>query len=190
MKIQLIVQTILITVICRQESVAAKTFLSIRQSYKYVTQTTADTNKAKALFVSGLKYLVEKKYKEAIAKFDSTILINPEYAEAYNERANAKLDGQVFEKGKPWAWEDYDKAISIKPQFAKAYYDRGMGKNSLESNRKPISGCVDICKAFELGYPNEKQFRPTNCDCIVKTDHSTKLPLELDVFVSKKTAIT
>ena len=66
-------------------------------------------------------------YKGAIADYDSTIRLNPDYASTYNNRGAAKDDlGQHFA-----AIADYDNAIRLKPDYATAYNNRGAAKDKL-----------------------------------------------------------
>ena len=63
-------------------------------------------------------------YKGAIADYDSTIRLNPNYANAYYNRGNAKRDlGQHLA-----AIADYDIAIRLNPDYATAYLNRGLAK--------------------------------------------------------------
>lgn len=124
----------------------------------------ADTLTAIDYYDKGVILLGQKNYKEALLNFDKAIVMKPDFAEAYNERANAKFDGDIFEKNQPWAWDDYQKAIDIKPNLAKPYFDRGMRKNLIQDIRNKPDGCPDICKAYELGYPKSEYFF-SNCDC-------------------------
>ena len=103
----------------------------------------------------------ELKLEEAIAAYDEAIRLNPDYAEAYNNRGNAKdalgrheaaiVDYNEAIKLKPDLAEafnnrgvaketlgqynaaiaDYDEAIKLKPDYAKAYYNRGLAKKTL-----------------------------------------------------------
>ena len=47
--------------------------------------------------------------------------MEPDYAEAYNNRGNAKVALKYF----PEAMTDLNKAISLTKKFAEAYYNRG-----------------------------------------------------------------
>jgi tetratricopeptide (TPR) repeat protein len=87
-------------------------------------------------------FLVEssEKYKKgdfegAIADLDKAIAINPELAEAYNNR------GLTYKalKEYPKAIADYDKAIEISPKLALAYTNRGIIYHALKDHTKAIA---------------------------------------------------
>jgi tetratricopeptide (TPR) repeat protein len=70
-------------------------------------------------------------------------VINPQFAEAYNNRGVAKSGlGNKQE-----AISDFDKAIAINPQSAEAYGNRGNAKSDLGNNQDAI---IDLSKAAEL----------------------------------------
>jgi tetratricopeptide (TPR) repeat protein len=71
----------------------------------------------------GYEYLDKQKDNDmAIAAFSQAIALNPQYAEAYNNRGVA----YVYKGRYDLASADYERAISIKPQYAQAYYNRGV----------------------------------------------------------------
>ncbi len=60
-------------------------------------------------------------FNEAMGHFDSAIMYNPDYAEAYQNRGLAKSNmGIVYT-----ALDDFAKAIELKPEFSEAYNNRG-----------------------------------------------------------------
>ena len=66
-------------------------------------------------------------YKGAIADYDSSIRLKPDYANTYYNRGIAKDNlGQHFA-----AIADYDTAIRLKPDLAEAYNNRGIAKYNL-----------------------------------------------------------
>ena len=86
-------------------------------------------------FYTGLTYQDTGKYKQAIEQYDKSIGLNPNYAEAYNNRGVAKdsLDQHVE------AIKDYDKAIRLNPDYALAYTNRGVAKDSLGEHKDAIT---------------------------------------------------
>ncbi len=84
-----------------------------------------------------------KQYREAIQDYDKVIELNPEDAEAYNNRGIAKADLKQYQE----AIQDYDKAIELNPEYADAYNNRGATKVTLEQYREAIQ---DYDKALEL----------------------------------------
>ena len=74
------------------------------------------------------------------------IAINPQFADAYNNRGNAKDDLGDYQG----AIADYSKAIQIDPQDASAYNNRGVTKGIGFNDEK--GACSDFKKAASLGY--------------------------------------
>ena len=66
-------------------------------------------------------------YEGAIADYDRAIEINPQHANAYNNRGIAKNKMGDYEG----AIADYDRAIEINPQYTIAYNNRGNTKNDM-----------------------------------------------------------
>lgn len=87
-------------------------------------------------------------YDQAISKFNEDIKIDPNNADAYNNRG---LAHQYYKRGLDQALSDYSKAIEINPAYAGAYNNRGLlyGKYKGEFD-KAIS---DFTKAIEIN-PN------------------------------------
>ena len=67
------------------------------------------------------------KYEEAISACDEAIRLNPNLAEAYNNRGNAKKELGRHKA----AMADYDEAIRLKPDHVNAYLNRGVAKWTL-----------------------------------------------------------
>ncbi len=100
-----------------------------------------------------LEYLdnVLSKYKlgdfsGAIQDCNKAIELNPNHADAYNNRGASKLNlGDYM-----GAIQDCNKAIELNPNFAEAYYNRGYSKYNLGDYMGAIQDCN---KAIELN-PN------------------------------------
>ena len=86
-------------------------------------------------FYIGLTSYKEGKYEEAIKHYDQAIDINPQFAEAYNNRGITKDRLGRHEE----AIEDYNEVIRINPQFAEAYYNRGTTKDLLGRHEEAIA---------------------------------------------------
>lgn len=81
-----------------------------------------------------------------IAGDDKTLDINPQNADAYNNKGlSLYYSGNHME-----AIECYDKALEINPQNADAYYNKGLSLSSIGNNAKAIE-CYD--KAIEINPP-------------------------------------
>ncbi|MFN7414403.1 MAG: trypsin-like peptidase domain-containing protein [Dolichospermum sp.] len=94
-----------------------------------------------------------KKYQEEIADYNQAITINPQDADAYNNRGNAKSDlGD-----KAGAMADYNQAITINPQDANTYFNRGVAKYKSEDKASAISDynqAITINPQFAQAYYN------------------------------------
>lgn len=91
--------------------------------------------------------LNEKDLNKQIELYTKAIELNPDFAEAYNNRGVAyKEKGDI-----PKAIEDYTKAIKLNPNYATAYYNRGSAYDDKEDFDKVIE---DYTKAIELN-PND-----------------------------------
>jgi tetratricopeptide (TPR) repeat protein len=100
--------------------------------------------------------LADLDYRLVKADFDHVIELQPDFVEAYFNRANVWVKLNDFKS----AIVDYTKAISLNDRFAQAYYNRGLAKiytGNIEG------GVVDLSKAGELGmyqaYSVLKRFR-------------------------------
>ena len=86
-------------------------------------------------FYIGLTCQEKSEHKEAIKHYDETIRINPQIAEAYINRGNAKDMLGRYEE----AIADYNEAIRINPQYAEAYINRGNAKDMLGRHKEAIA---------------------------------------------------
>ena len=82
---------------------------------------------AKTYFMWGYTKYYLGDYKGAITDYTQSIRLNPDYADAYNNRGTAKGKlGQYFA-----AIADFDIAIRLNPDYADAYNNRGIAKYHL-----------------------------------------------------------
>jgi tetratricopeptide (TPR) repeat protein len=117
-----------------------------------VTGAMADPNAAQtgpgdtpaAHLHRGNALLEKKEYDKAIAEYTCAIELNPNFAEAYNNRAYAsysKYDGT----GDPLA--DLNRAIELRPEFLHAYNTRGC---VYMAGGEPDKAIADFNRAIQL----------------------------------------
>ena len=88
----------------------------------------SDNDRAARAWLS-VGYLVRDESPEnSIAAYNEAIRLKPDYAQAYNNRGNAKGRLERHEE----AIADYDEAIRLKPDHAQAYNNRGAAKAALD----------------------------------------------------------
>ena len=91
--------------------------------------------RAYTAFYKGLTDQYTDKYKQAIKHYTKAIALNPNLANAYNNRGIAK-DSLREHKD---AITDYNQAIRLKPDYAEAYNNRGVAKRDLGQYEKAIN---------------------------------------------------
>jgi len=89
-----------------------------------------------------------KKDQQAIQDLNKSILIKPDYAEAYMYRGLLHYDKKRFLQ----AVDDMSNVIKIK-ESADAYYYRGAIYYNMKKNK---SACSDLQKAAEMGHQKAK----------------------------------
>ena len=90
-------------------------------------------------------------YKRAIEDYDEAVKLNPEYAEAYNNRGVAYAGLNRHER----AIEDYDVAVKLNPDYAAAYYNRGSAYAGLNRHERAIE---DYDEAVKLNPKDAKAY--------------------------------
>ena len=90
----------------------------------------ADTTVAANYFQKGYELEIAKKYKEALAEYDSCVTANPNYSKVYLYRGLVKYYLLDF-KG---SVDDYTKYIAANPESAMAFDNRGYSKFLLDDN--------------------------------------------------------
>ena len=88
-------------------------------------------------------YYRKKDFLNALNIINKVIEINPNFAEAYNEKGGALNELKKLEL----AIESYDKAIKINPNYAEAYYNKGV---VLQNSRKLESAIESYDKAIKI----------------------------------------
>ena len=148
-----------LTVLSRQDTSAWKNTITL-----WNQALTNTSNNAIAHNNLGHALTLKKEFAPALLQFREAIRLRSDYAEAYNNLANALLDSdQVSQRGKPVdpehitikpndavldeAIENYKKALAVKPSFADAWTNLGtafMQKGEMEE------AIADYRKALEI----------------------------------------
>ncbi|MFN3555561.1 MAG: tetratricopeptide repeat protein [Bacteroidales bacterium] len=96
-------------------------------------------------------------FQGAKTDFDRAIRIYPNDAEVYFWRAYTKYRLRYSASSEI---SDYNRAILLNPNYAEAYFNRGQAKIK---NRQLSSGCVDLRKAYELGFSEAETHIRIHC---------------------------
>ena len=94
-------------------------------------------------FFYGVTYGEQRNNEKAIKHYGKAIELNPNFAEAYNNRGNAYSDKDELNR----AIQDFDKAIDLNPDLVEAYYNRGVAYGIKDELNRAIQ---DFDKAIEL----------------------------------------
>jgi len=110
---------------------------------KLTTQALTLRSSVKGYFLRAFAKYRLKDTHGAIADYNKTIEINPQYVPAIYNRANAKKTLEDYQG----AIADYNKTIEINPQYAAAFNNRGTNKFLLGDHQGAIA---DYSKAIEI----------------------------------------
>ena len=86
--------------------------------------------------------------------FNKAIKLNPNFADAYTARGNARQ--RSFNQDMNGAFDDYTKAIQLDPNQVKAYINRGLLRKGTENYERAIE---DFSKAIEIDPNYAKAYR-------------------------------
>jgi serine/threonine protein kinase/regulator of sirC expression with transglutaminase-like and TPR domain len=99
-------------------------------------------SKAKELYNQGVEKAKNRDKKGAIENFNQAIQLNPKYAQAYYERADARFHLADY-KG---SLEDATQAIQLNPNYAEAYKRRCGVEGNLKNYQAAIADCTQAIK--------------------------------------------
>lgn len=119
----------------------------------------------------------EKDLDKQIELYTKAIELNPNYAEAYNNRGVAYYDKGEFNK----AIEDYNKAIELNPNDAEAYNNRGVAYKKKGDIFKAIE---DYTKAIELN-PNLAEAYNNIANAYLKIGELDQALTNADIAIKK-----
>jgi Flp pilus assembly protein TadD, contains TPR repeats len=80
--------------------------------------------------------------QKAIGYLNNAIKLQPNYANAYNNRGNAYADLRKYQQ----AIEDYNQAIRVQPDYAYAYINRGDAYYGLGQYQRAIEDCNEAIR--------------------------------------------
>ncbi|MBE0570634.1 MAG: tetratricopeptide repeat protein [Ignavibacteriaceae bacterium] len=101
----------------------------------------------------GVSYDEEGKYEQAISEYIKAIEINPDYADAYNNRGVSYYNLGKNEN----AISDYTRAINLNPKYADAYNNRGIvyyDQGQHNQAIKDYSKAIEVNKSYAKAYHN------------------------------------
>ncbi len=101
---------------------------------------------AQAVFQVGNMSFMLAQFDQAIDMYSLATKLNPNIAEAYNNRGTVHTETKNYKK----ALEDYDQAIKLQPNYAAAYNNRGTVYSNLKKYKEALK---DYNRTIELN-PN------------------------------------
>jgi tetratricopeptide (TPR) repeat protein len=135
---------------------------------------------AEEWFEKGYKYGEAKNYDEAIQCYTEAIRLKPDYADAYNNRGNARYNRGDFAA----AIKDYNEAIRLEPDHALAYNNRGLAlyaKGDFAAAIKDYSEAIRLKPDYASAYYNRGLARNAKGDFAAAIkDYSEAIRLQPD----------
>ena len=124
-------------------------------------------SKAEIFFEKANLYFDKNDFEHAIIYYDSTILANTEFLQAYAFRGICKFELKRYQE----AIEDFDLALILDAGYAEIYYYRGLSKKELGLNEK---ACNDWIEAYNLGLKKTLKLIQQNCEMELKKENQLK----------------
>ena len=138
------------------KSGAAKLTGNQENSISLTLRRNTKFGEAEAYYNRGVVKLELGEFVEAIADYDESIRLKPDYAKSYHSRGVAK----IYLKQLNDALADFDEAIRIQPNYAEAYNSRGGAKLLLSKTNEAIADfdeAIRINPEFINAYTNRAQ---------------------------------
>ncbi len=118
--------------------------------------TLSCSNSAQDYINKGYEHILDEDYEAALKDFNKAIEIDPRSVEAYNNRGIVLgIMGNHYR-----AIQDFNMAIDLKPSDSEAYKSRGVSKLYLQQKE---SGCLDLAKAEQMGFPGTTELIEEFC---------------------------
>ena len=119
----------------------------IKESQKiYLDLAKIYKNNHILFYLIGTTFLQLKEFDEAINNFDTSIKLNSNFPEAYNNLGIALAEKEKYSE----ALINYNKAIKLKKDYIDAYINRGVSLNKLEKFKGAISDFNFVIRAQPL----------------------------------------
>lgn len=119
----------------------------IKESQKiYLNLVKIYKNNYILFYLIGTTFLQLKKFDEAINNFDTSIKLNSNFPEAYNNLGIALAEKEKYLK----ALVNYNKAIKLKDDYIDAHINRGISLNKLEKFNDAINDFNFVIKTQPL----------------------------------------
>ena len=113
----------------------------------FAAKLTRKQKKEATLISAAQASFDEKQYDVAIEYYTKAIEVNPQNADSYTKRGNAKCWLGHYKD----AVKDYTKAIELDPNIENAYYNRGIAKSGLNAYEEVVE---DYSKEIERNPEN------------------------------------
>jgi tetratricopeptide (TPR) repeat protein len=114
----------------------------------------SDARLAEVKHATGLQFLNQSKYAEAISSFTEALGLKPDFAEAYLDRCRA-YNSMGSSSMNVRAVEDCGKAIQLKPDSAEAYWLRGRayaGQSNFQRALQDYNEAIRLKPGFGAAY--------------------------------------
>ena len=121
--------------------------------YFFITHFTAFSQTKSEMFFEIGNYLsISGDFKNAIISYDSAIVSNPKYKEAYYFRGMAYQELEEFDS----AINDFNKSIELDSDYLDAYISNGICKNKIKNYQGALT-CYD--NAIRLDSTNADSYK-------------------------------
>ncbi|NMG09003.1 serine protease [Brasilonema sp. UFV-L1] len=126
-----------------QQPSATQKPTTTQQPTRTATQTSKQQPSAESLISSGGAKAQKGDYQGAIVAYEAALRMNPNYPDAYFQRAVAHYELKNYQA----AFEDLNQVVRLTPNSPVAYMNRGLTQDLLQRNQEALK---DYSKAISL----------------------------------------